>query len=71
MVHSVGVASAVENYEDIQEFGEDVDDFMDTYLAINLELKVKESDNSRMKRNNVKSTSPMPSHRTSRYQSRL
>ena len=56
-------ASIIENYEEVQEFGEEIDDFMDTYLAINLELKVKESDNNSriVKRSNVKSTSPMPS----------
>lgn len=52
------------------ELDDDEDDFMDTYLAINLELKVRESQNSRMQRNNVH-TSAREISQISRYQSRL
>ena len=56
------------------ELNDAEDDFMETYLAINLELKVKESENgSRMTRNkkNAAVTSARQSSKVSRYHSRL
>ena len=45
-------ALSMNNIEDVNLAEED-DNFMDTYLAINLELKVRESQASRMHRKNV------------------
>ena len=40
------------------DLGETEDDFMETYMAINRELKVQENKTSRMTRNGAQSTSP-------------
>ena len=56
----LGVSIASVNEFDDAELNEEADDFMETYLAVNLELKVNEKHhqpNSRTSRNNAKTVS--------------
>jgi hypothetical protein len=57
---------------DEAELNEDEDDFMETYLAMNSELKVRESQGGgHITRNNAGHASARNDSKTSRYKSRL
>jgi len=53
------------------ELDDDEDDFMETYMAINAELKVQESQANRTLRNGGHSSSAHGESKASLYQSRL